>query len=154
MNVQELERTTRSICAVLAAWLVIAGAYRQTATAKQAEAKGVYDVRAYGALGDGKTLDTKAIQAAIDACHKAGGGKAYLRGGTFLSGSLFLKSNVTLYLEAGAMLLGSPNVDDYVVHKPAFRAGGPSTETVRSSWASPNISSSRSCVGSSSAGTS
>ncbi|RRA98087.1 glycoside hydrolase family 28 protein [Larkinella rosea] len=74
---------------------------------------GVWDVFATGAKGDGKTMDTKAIQIAIDRCHAAGGGKVYLHNGTFLSGTIYLKSNVTLYVEAGAILLGSADVNDY-----------------------------------------
>lgn len=74
---------------------------------------GVFDVRTYGAVGDGATLDTQAIQKTIDACAEAGGGKVYLQGGTFLSGTLRLKSNVTLFVEAGATLLGSTNLADY-----------------------------------------
>ena len=74
---------------------------------------GLYDVRAFGAVGDGAALDTQAIQKAIDACAEAGGGKVYLQGGTFLSGTIRLKSNVTLYVEAGATLLGSTNIADY-----------------------------------------
>ncbi|MGA0555602.1 glycoside hydrolase family 28 protein [Larkinella sp. VNQ87] len=74
---------------------------------------GVWDVFATGAKGDGKTLDTKAIQTAIDRCHAAGGGKVYLHNGRFLSGTLYLKSHVTLYVEAGATLLGSEKATDY-----------------------------------------
>ena len=73
----------------------------------------IFDAMDFGATGDGKTLDTKSINAAIDACHAAGGGMAYLRPGTYLSGTVVLQSNVTLYLEAGATLLGSTNRDDY-----------------------------------------
>ncbi|GAB2799487.1 glycoside hydrolase family 28 protein [Rhabdobacter roseus] len=76
-------------------------------------ASGVWDVFATGAKGDGKTMDTKAIQSAVDQCHQAGGGKVYLHNGTFLSGTIYLKSNVTLYVEAGATLLGSGNADHY-----------------------------------------
>lgn len=76
---------------------------------------GVWDVRGYGAGGDGKILDTQAIQTAIDKCHEAGGGKVYLSGGTFLSGTLYLKSHVTLHVENGAVLLGSRHQEDYPV---------------------------------------
>ena len=74
---------------------------------------GLYDVRAFGAVGDGVALDTEAIQKAVDACAEAGGGTVYLQGGTFLSGTIRLKSNVTLHVEAGATLLGSTNIADY-----------------------------------------
>ncbi len=75
--------------------------------------KGTWDVFGLGAKGDGQTMDTRAIQKAIDQCHAAGGGKVYLHNGRFLSGTLYLKSNVTLHIEAGAVLLGSDNADDY-----------------------------------------
>lgn len=74
---------------------------------------GIWDVFQTGAKGDGKTLDTKAIQTAIDRCHAAGGGKVYLHNGQFLSGTIYLKNNVTLYVEAGAVLLGSEKATDY-----------------------------------------
>jgi polygalacturonase len=67
----------------------------------------------YGAVGDGKTLCTAAIQKTIDACAKAGGGRVCLHNGRFLAGTLRLRSNVILYIEAGAALVGSANVDDY-----------------------------------------
>ena len=73
----------------------------------------VFDVRQFGAAGDGKTLDTSAINNAIDAAHLGGGGVAYLSPGTYLSGTVVLKSNVTLYLEAGSTFLGSRNLSDY-----------------------------------------
>lgn len=73
----------------------------------------LFDVRAFGASGNGTTLDTRAINAAIDACHSAGGGVAYVPPGVYLCGTAVLKSNVTLYLEAGATLLGSKSVGDY-----------------------------------------
>lgn len=76
----------------------------------------VFDVRAHGARGDGKTLDTAALNRAIDACHAAGGGVAYVPPGTYLTGTVVLKSNVTLYLEAGATILGSKNIADYTLH--------------------------------------
>jgi polygalacturonase len=73
----------------------------------------VFSVKTYGAVGDKKTLDTTAIQKAIDACNKAGGGVVYFPAGNFLSGTIFLKSNVTLYLSPGAVLWGSSRMSDY-----------------------------------------
>ena len=73
----------------------------------------IFDARRFGAQGDGKTLDTAAINKAVDACNSAGGGTVYLAPGVYLSGTVVLKSNVTLYLEAGATLLGSVNLADY-----------------------------------------
>ena len=67
----------------------------------------------YGAVGDGKTLNTQAIQATIDAVSKSGGGKVIFPAGEFLSGTIVLKDNVTLQLQKGAVLLGSTNVEDY-----------------------------------------
>jgi len=67
----------------------------------------VFDVRDYGAAGDGKTLDTEAINKAIDACATAGGGRVLLKPGRYLCGTLHLESHVTLFLEAGAALVGT-----------------------------------------------
>lgn len=73
----------------------------------------IHNIRDHGALGDGTALDTAAIQAAIDACHAARGGIVLVPAGDFLSGTLELKSFVTLHLAAGARLLGSGNPADY-----------------------------------------
>jgi len=71
------------------------------------------DARTYGAKADGVTKDTKAIQAAVDACASAGGGMVRLSGGTFLTGPVVLKSNITLEIAKDAVLLGSPDRADY-----------------------------------------
>lgn len=77
----------------------------------------IFNPRSFGAIGDGNTLDSLAINAAVDACNKAGGGVVYLSPGNYLSGTVVLKSNVTLYLEAGAVLLGSKNLTDYTTQR-------------------------------------
>jgi polygalacturonase len=71
------------------------------------------DPRTYGAKGDGVSKDTAAIQAAVDACDKQGGGTVHLIAGTYLSAPIMLKSNITLQLDKGATLLGSPDHADY-----------------------------------------
>ncbi len=73
----------------------------------------LFDPRNFGARGDGKRLDSPAINAAIDACTRAGGGMVYVPPGTYLCGTVILKSNVTLYVEAGATILGSTDLNDY-----------------------------------------
>ncbi|MDR0871035.1 MAG: hypothetical protein LBN39_09620 [Planctomycetaceae bacterium] len=74
---------------------------------------GVFNVRDFGAVGDGKTKDTAAIQKAIDAAAEAGGGRILLTPGTYLSGTIYLKSNTDFHLTAGAVLFGSPDKEDY-----------------------------------------
>lgn len=73
----------------------------------------VFNVRQYGATGDGTTKDTRSIQQAIDACAAAGGGRVIVPAGRYLSGTVYLKSHVELHLGAGATLVGSPNREDY-----------------------------------------
>jgi polygalacturonase len=81
------------------------------------------NVRQYGALSDGTTKSTAAIQAAIDACEKAGGGTVAIEGGTFVSGPVVLRDHITLEIAAGATLLGSPDHADYPA-KMEFRSPG------------------------------
>ena len=73
----------------------------------------VVNVREYGAVGDGRHLDTAAIQAAIDASTGGGGGTVFVPPGKYLTGTLFLKSNVCFHLAATATILGSPDLDHY-----------------------------------------
>jgi len=72
-----------------------------------------FNIRDYGATGNGQQLVTKAFASAIAACVNAGGGTVYVPPGRYLTGTIELKSNVTLQLEAGATILGSENPDDY-----------------------------------------
>ncbi len=78
-----------------------------------AAAESAVNVQELGAVADGKTRCTEAIQKAIDQCNAGGGGTVYFPPGTYLSGTIFLKSNVTLNLAAGATLLGSGDLADY-----------------------------------------
>jgi len=82
----------------------------------------VYDVRKYGAKADGKTNDAAAIQKAIDACSKAGGGVVLLDKGVFLSGGIRLANHVELHLTSTATLMGTRNVNDYL-HDTRFKQG-------------------------------
>jgi polygalacturonase len=71
------------------------------------------DVRSYGAVGDGKTHDTAAINKAIEAVSAAGGGTVHFPAGTYLSGSIRLKSNITLDLDTGALIEASTDPASY-----------------------------------------
>ena len=75
--------------------------------------KQLLNITKYGAVADGAGVCTAAIQKAIDLCPK--GGIVYIPAGTFISGALFLKSNMTLFLEEGARLLGSNNIEDFPI---------------------------------------
>ena len=75
----------------------------------------IFDITAYGAKGDGTTLNTTAIQNVIDACHATGGGTVLVPNGVFVSGSLRLKSTVTLKIGKDAILRGSPKIANYAV---------------------------------------
>ena len=74
-----------------------------------------FDVRKFGAVGDGTTKDTAAFQRAIGACAAANGGSVVVPAGDYLIGSIELKSHVILRLKKGAHLMGSPDLDDYPV---------------------------------------
>ena len=74
----------------------------------------VFDVRQFGAKGDGKTLDTAAIQKALDECGKAGGGIVRFPAGTYLSKPISLHSKTTLLLDEGAILKATDDVQDFL----------------------------------------
>ena len=91
-------------------------------SANQAAPDRAGDAVQAGIKPDGKTLNTVAIQRAIDELFASGGGTLVFPAGTYLTGTIRLKDNVTLQLEAGAVLLGSPDLKDY----PETRASFPS----------------------------
>ncbi|WP_276166158.1 glycoside hydrolase family 28 protein [Zobellia alginiliquefaciens] len=83
-----------------------------------------FNVVNYGAKADGITVDTQAVQKAIDACTKNGGGRVLIPAGkTVVTGTIYLKDFVTLHVENGAVLLGSPNYRDYTTntHKNMYK---------------------------------
>lgn len=84
-----------------------------------------YKVEDFGIVSDGVSLNTKSIQKAIDYINTNGGGKLIFNAGKYLTGTFYLKSNVTLHLEEGATILGSKNPFDY-----------PSDKRVHISWKS------------------
>ncbi len=94
-------------------WLGIVATVLIASRIAIAAGAGVFDVREYGAAGDGKTLDTAAINKAVEACAQAGGGQVRFGPGRYLSATVHLKSHVTLFLEAGAVLVGTPDPNSY-----------------------------------------
>jgi len=93
---------TRSLfmefCMIKITCLLFAASFAQAAS---------FDITQYGAVGNGTTLASAAINKAIDAASAAGGGTVHFPAGTWLSGSIHLKSNVALYLDQGATLLAT-----------------------------------------------
>jgi polygalacturonase len=97
--------------------------------AAETSGKNEFNVRDFGAVGDGKNLDSPAIDKAITAAAEAGGGTVLLPAGTYLSGSIHLKSNIHLVIDVGATILGAPqNLNAYDETEPfpgiAFQDGG------------------------------
>ena len=72
----------------------------------------------FGAKTDGETINTEAIQSAIDQCHKNGGGTVEFPAGNYLTGTIIMKDNVILHLQAGSKILGSTNIADYPMYSP------------------------------------
>jgi polygalacturonase len=92
-------------------------------------AANVYNIRDYGAVGDGKTLDHTAINRAIETAVASGGGQVLIPAGTYLCGSIRMKSNIELHLTAGAKILAAPaNMKAYdeseVFGFPEYQDGG------------------------------
>jgi len=99
-----------SVAVLLVATLLMNSAF--TATEMPGKAKR-YLITEHGAVADGTTLNTKAIQATIDECAKNGGGTLVIPKGVFLSGALFLKPGVNVEIEQDAVLKGSQDINDY-----------------------------------------
>ncbi len=86
---------------------------RQTGAKHFPQGTAIYNVMDYGAVHDGKTMTTAAIQKAIDACAGNGGGIVKFDSGTYLTGSIFIKSGVHLVIGKGVTLIGSHDIKDY-----------------------------------------
>ena len=73
----------------------------------------VVNVKDFGAIGDGKTLNTKAIQNAIDECYRQGGGQVVFSDGVYVTGKIYMRSDIELHIESNATLLASGRVEDF-----------------------------------------
>lgn len=104
-------RLYRAVCLLVVlsvSWVGLIGAQQKVSPSRR-----IFDVREYGAAGDGKALDTRSIQQAIRAASAVGGGRVVFPPGTYLTGTIELLGNVTLDVQAGAVILGSANLADY-----------------------------------------
>ena len=98
--------------------VVACAALTNLSSSSLAAVGGVFKVRDYGAAGDGKKVDTVAINKAVRACSDSGGGQVRFGPGKYLSGTVHLRDNVTLLFEAGATLVGTTKLDDYQYFTP------------------------------------
>src|SRR5436190_12819366 len=98
---------------LLSACLMTALGQRSNSSGKGGQSAGqsaaaiAYNVRAFGAKGDGKTVDTPAINKAIEAAAAAGGGTVYIPAGNYLCFSIRLKSHIALYIDQGATIIAA-----------------------------------------------
>lgn len=100
----------------------------------------VYNVKEFGASGDRKELQTSSLQKAIDACHTDGGGTVYFPAGEYLSATLQLKDNVTLYLSTGARLVATDEKEQYTVRTQIADTGSQGTPMLLYAKGAKNIS--------------
>jgi len=112
-----MRKVGMSVLLLLAGFVLVSN----TSVVKAVKTLPFFNAVDYGAVADGKTLCTKALQKAVDACAAAGGGTVYFPAGKYLSGAIFLKSNVTLHIGEGATLLASTNFEDFPPFKPRWR---------------------------------
>lgn len=85
--------------------------------------KYIHDIRDYGAIGDGKTLTTKAVQKAIDTASNNGGGEVLVTDGVYIIGTITMKSDVTLHITGGSKLMASPDIRNFAenTHKNMYK---------------------------------
>ncbi|QBG46623.1 glycoside hydrolase family 28 protein [Verrucomicrobia bacterium S94] len=83
----------------------------------------IHDIRDYGAIGDGKTLCTAAVQKAIDKASANGGGEVLVTAGSYMIGTIYMKDNVTLHITGGSKLIASPNIRHFATntHKNMYK---------------------------------
>jgi polygalacturonase len=100
---------------ILSLFLILSICQFSTRAQSTAATSAVYNVKIFGAKGNGTDMDTKSINKAIETAATAGGGTVYFPAGNYLSGSIRLKNNITLYLDAGATIIAAPgeNADEY-----------------------------------------
>ena len=115
MGAMKKKQFVRVFClSALCFWACLAGAQEPPA---------VFNIKDYGAQGDGKTINTQAINTAIIACSEAGGGTVIVSAGTFLTGTVQMKSHVTLLLEKDAVIKGVTDLEAYVPYVPSREMG-------------------------------
>jgi polygalacturonase len=107
MNEGSLRRDFLKVGAIGAATSVLAGGSKVFAAAQQQPTADDFNIRSFGASGDGKTIDTQSVNRAIDAASAAGGGTVVFPAGSYLCYSIHLKSKVSLYLGPGATLVAA-----------------------------------------------
>ena len=101
--------------------LAVGGANLSVVAAEGEGDSAIFDVRRFGARGDGLTLDTAAINGAVQACAKHGGGQVLIPPGRYLTGTIHLCSHLDLVLAPGATVVGTTNLSEYVAPEiPAF----------------------------------
>src|SRR5258706_7750470 len=105
-----LNRSMPSILTLIPAILLVCS---RPATARAAQTAVAFNIRDFGAKGDGIVKETAAIQSAVDAAAKQGGGTVTIPAGRYLSGTIHLKSNITLQISPGAMVAFSPDNSDF-----------------------------------------
>lgn len=122
VNDIRLHRVTLFLAVIVGCSLNTLPAQGETqSSAHMMKRQNTFNIIQYGAVAGSETLCTKAIQKAIDACANAGGGRVIVPSGTFLTGTVFMKSYVNLHLEDQAVLLGSPWFKNYPPQKPTER---------------------------------